>query len=54
MESAAACGVLAALGTELAGSALAGVACALLFAMSYTFWSQAVIAELQSLGYHVP
>jgi hypothetical protein len=49
MESAAACGVLAALGTELAGSVFAGMGCALLFAVSYTFWSQSTIAEVYGL-----
>jgi hypothetical protein len=49
VESAAACGVLALLATELAGQVLAGVASALLFAVSYTFWSQSVIAEVYGL-----
>ena len=34
---------------ELSGSAFAGAAAALLFAGSYTFWSQAVIAEVYAL-----
>ena len=36
-------------GTELAGSTLAGVAAAILFGGSYTFWSQSIIAEVYAL-----
>jgi hypothetical protein len=45
----AAAAVLVLLGAELTGSLLAGIAAALLFASSYTFWSQAVIAEVYAL-----
>ena len=34
---------------ELSGSVLAGVGSALLFAGSYTFWSQSIIAEVYAL-----
>jgi hypothetical protein len=46
---AAACGVLVFVATELSASLLAGVATGLLFAGSYTYWSQAVIAEVYAL-----
>jgi hypothetical protein len=46
---AAAGGLIAAVAAELAGSVIAGAAAALLFAGSYTFWSQAVIAEVYTL-----
>jgi hypothetical protein len=36
-------------GAELAGSLIAGLVAGLLFAGSYTFWSQAVIAEVYTL-----
>ena len=36
-------------GVELGGSVMAAIAAALLFATSYTFWSQAVIAEVYAL-----
>jgi hypothetical protein len=49
VEAAAASGVIVVVAAELAGSLLAGVAAALLFAGSYTFWSQAVITEVYSL-----
>jgi len=49
IEAAAACGLVVLVGVELAGSVAAGVAAALLFAVSYTFWSQAVIAEVYAL-----
>lgn len=49
VAAALACGVLALVAAELAGSTLAGSAAALLFAGSYTFWSQAVIAEVYAL-----
>src|SRR5438105_10916305 len=34
---------------ELSGSLLAGIGAALLFAVSYTFWSQSIIAEVYAL-----
>jgi hypothetical protein len=43
------CGLIVFVGWRLAGSAIAAVAAALLFAGSYTFWSQAVIAEVYAL-----
>jgi hypothetical protein len=46
---AAACGVLTWLAAGLTGSLVAGVAGGLLLAASYTFWSQAVIAEVYTL-----
>lgn len=49
IEGAAAVGVMVLAAAELAGSIAAGAAAALLFAASYTFWSQAVIAEVYSL-----
>jgi hypothetical protein len=49
LESAAACGALTLLAADLSGSALAGMASALLFAVSYTFWSQSIIAEVYGL-----
>jgi hypothetical protein len=49
VEAAAACGLIALVAVELSGSVLAGTASALLFAASYTFWSQAVIAEVYAL-----
>lgn len=48
-EAALACGILVLVGTELAGSIGAATAMALIFAGSYTFWSQAVIAEVYAL-----
>ena len=47
--AAVACGVIAPVASRLSGSIVAGVAAALLFAVSYTFWSQAVIAEVYAL-----
>jgi hypothetical protein len=47
--AALACGVIVLVAFELCGSLLAAMAAALLFAGSYTFWSQAVIAEVYSL-----
>jgi hypothetical protein len=44
-----ACGLLAWLAADLAGSTTAGVFTGALFASSYTFWSQAVIAEVYAL-----
>lgn len=49
IEGAAASGLLVLAGAELSGSIGAGAAGALLFATSYTFWSQAVIAEVYAL-----
>jgi hypothetical protein len=49
VEGAAAAGFLVLAGAELSGSALAGVAASLLFVTSYTFWSQAIIAEVYAL-----
>jgi hypothetical protein len=46
---AAASGLIVVVAAELAGSVFAGTAAALLFAGSYTFWSQAVIAEVYTL-----
>lgn len=46
---AVASGLIAVVAAELAGSVFAGAAAALLFAGSYTFWSQAVIAEVYTL-----
>ncbi len=46
---AAACGLLALSAGELSGSILAGIGSALLFAGSYTFWSQSIIAEVYTL-----
>ena len=49
IEGAAACGLILMAGVELSGSIAAGAAGALLFASSYTFWSQATIAEVYAL-----
>src|SRR5262249_15599673 len=49
IEAAAACAVIVLAGAELSGSIAAGAAAALLFAASYTFWSQAIIAEVYAL-----
>jgi 4-amino-4-deoxy-L-arabinose transferase-like glycosyltransferase len=49
IEAALACGVIALVAVELSGSVLAALAAGLLFAGSYTFWSQAVIAEVYAL-----
>ncbi len=48
-EGAAAAVVLTLAAAELSGSAAAGAAAALIFVASYTFWSQAIIAEVYSL-----
>ena len=48
-EGAVACGLIVLAAAELAGSLASGVAVALLFAASYTFWSQAIIAEVYAL-----
>src|SRR5262249_54967148 len=49
IEGAVACGLLALVGAELAGSLLAGIAAAVMFGGSYTFWSQSIIAEVYAL-----
>ena len=49
VEAAVACGLVALVAAELSGIAAAGAAAALLLATSYTFWSQAVIAEVYAL-----
>src|SRR5947209_4712299 len=49
VEAAVACGLMVLAGAELSGSIAAASAAALLFAVSYTFWSQAVIAEVYAL-----
>lgn len=49
IEAAVACGVVVLVGVELTGSIAAAVGAALLLAASYTFWSQAIIAEVYSL-----
>jgi Protein of unknown function (DUF2723) len=49
VEGAAAIGLVAMATTELCGSMWAASAAALLFAGSYTFWSQAIIAEVYAL-----
>src|SRR4051794_29794915 len=49
IEAAVACGLVVLVGVELSGSVAAAVAASLLMAVSYTFWSQAIIAEVYSL-----
>ncbi len=49
VEGAIACGLIVLVAAELSGSVLAAVAASLLFAGSYTFWSQAIIAEVYAL-----
>jgi len=49
IEGAAACAVIVLAAAELSGSLAAGAAAAVLFAVSYTFWSQAIIAEVYAL-----
>jgi hypothetical protein len=49
VEGSIACAVIVLVGVELSGSVAAAVAAALLFATSYTFWSQAIIAEVYAL-----
>lgn len=49
VEAAIACGILVLLATEVSGSLAAGMAAACLFGGSYTFWSQAVLAEVYAL-----
>ena len=47
--AAVACGLMVLVGVELSGSVAAAAGAALLFAASYTFWSQAIIAEVYAL-----
>jgi len=49
VEGAVAAGLLVLVGVELSGSVAAGAAASLLFVTSYTFWSQAIIAEVYAL-----
>jgi Protein of unknown function (DUF2723) len=49
VQGALVCAVTVLLGAELTGSIGAAVAASLLFAGSYTFWSQSVIAEVYAL-----
>jgi hypothetical protein len=49
VEGALACGMVLLVASQLSGSVLAGLGSALLFAGSYTFWSQSIIAEVYSL-----
>jgi hypothetical protein len=49
IEGAIACGIVTLAAAELSGSVASAVASALLFAVSYTFWSQAIIAEVYAL-----
>jgi hypothetical protein len=49
VEAALACALLVVVCVELSGSLLASLAAAAAFAGSYTFWSQAVIAEVYAL-----
>src|SRR5439155_18891460 len=49
VEAAVACGLAVLVAAELSGSIAAATAAVLLFAVSYTFWSQAIIAEVYAL-----
>jgi hypothetical protein len=49
VEGAIACGLVVLVAVEISGAVLPAGAAALLFAGSYTFWSQAVIAEVYAL-----
>jgi hypothetical protein len=49
VTAAAACGLTVIVASRLSGSVAAGVGAASLLAVSYTFWSQAVIAEVYAL-----
>jgi hypothetical protein len=49
VEGAVACGLIVLVAAELSSSIAAGIAAALLFAGSYTFWSQSIIAEVYAL-----
>jgi hypothetical protein len=48
-EAALAVGLLVLVGAELGGTLVAGLVAGLLLAASYTFWSQAIIAEVYAL-----
>jgi hypothetical protein len=48
-QAAVACGLLTLVAAELSGSLATGIASAVLFTASYTFWSQAIIAEVYAL-----
>ena len=49
IEAALACGLIVLVAAELSGSVAAAIGAALLFAASYSFWSQAIIAEVYAL-----
>jgi transmembrane protein TMEM260 (protein O-mannosyltransferase) len=49
LQGAFAVGLLTAVAIHLTGSMLSGLGAGLLFAVSYTFWSQAIIAEVYAL-----
>jgi hypothetical protein len=49
IEASVACGLFVLVAARLTGSLAAAVAGAMLFGVSYTFWSQAVIAEVYAL-----
>jgi hypothetical protein len=49
IEGALACGLVTLVAIELSGGVLAGAVGALMFAGSYTFWSQSTIAEVYAL-----
>jgi hypothetical protein len=49
VQGAVACGLVVLVAEELSGSLAAAVAAAMIFAGSYTFWSQAIIAEVYAL-----
>lgn len=49
VEASVACGLLALVGAEISSSVVAGAGAALLLAASYTYWSQAIIAEVYAL-----
>jgi MFS family permease len=49
IEGAVACGLFVLVASELTGVLAAAIAAALLFGVSYTFWSQCVIAEVYAL-----
>src|SRR5438067_3963053 len=49
IEGGIACGIATLAAAELSGSMAAGAASALLFAVSYTFWSQSIIGEVYAL-----
>ena len=49
VEAALACGLSVLVAIELSGSIVAAIAAVLLFAVSYTYWSQSIIAEVYAL-----